>query len=410
MPRDPRRRRSRPRRRVRRRRLERDRARSPASSTPTRELVGVEAGGLGLESGQHGASVSRGVPGVLHGARSLFLQDEDGQILEAHSISAGLDYPGVGPEHAQLAAAGPGRVRLRHRRRGARRVPAARRSPRASCPRSSPRTRSAGSPARPGARCRRARPCSSRSRAGATRTRRRSPSASPASRCDVNARSAPAGPARRRAQAARPVRHRRARRRLARRRARRRRRRRRRGRDRHPVLRSGDGRPHDPGGVAARARPRRDARRASSPTPRTLDVDVPLVVMTYYNPVQPHGPRALRGRARATPASTARSSPTSRSTSSTAGPTPPTPPASRPCSSPRRPRPTTGCVAICERSRGFVYGVSLMGVTGERAALGDARRGEMGGGCKAVTDKPVLLGVGISNPEQAVEAAQSATA
>jgi tryptophan synthase beta chain len=69
-------------------------------------LIGVEAAGLGLESGKHGASVSRGVPGVLHGARSLFLQDEDGQILEAHSISAGLDYPGVGPEHAALAAAG----------------------------------------------------------------------------------------------------------------------------------------------------------------------------------------------------------------------------------------------------------------------------------------------------------------
>jgi tryptophan synthase beta chain len=69
-------------------------------------LIGVEAGGHGLESGQHGASVSRGVPGVLHGARSLFLQDEDGQILEAHSLSAGLDYPGVGPEHAQLAADG----------------------------------------------------------------------------------------------------------------------------------------------------------------------------------------------------------------------------------------------------------------------------------------------------------------
>jgi tryptophan synthase beta chain len=69
-------------------------------------LVGIEAGGHGLESGQHGASVARGVPGVLHGARSLFLQDEDGQILEAHSISAGLDYPGVGPEHAELAATG----------------------------------------------------------------------------------------------------------------------------------------------------------------------------------------------------------------------------------------------------------------------------------------------------------------
>src|SRR5215831_17729765 len=73
------------------------------------QLVGVEAGGLGIESGRHGASVSRGVPGVLHGSRSLFLQDEDGQILEAHSISAGLDYPGVGPEHAQLAATGRAR-------------------------------------------------------------------------------------------------------------------------------------------------------------------------------------------------------------------------------------------------------------------------------------------------------------
>jgi tryptophan synthase beta chain len=70
------------------------------------KLIGVEAAGLGLESGKHGASLSRGVPGVLHGARSLFLQDEDGQILEAHSISAGLDYPGVGPEHAALNAAG----------------------------------------------------------------------------------------------------------------------------------------------------------------------------------------------------------------------------------------------------------------------------------------------------------------
>ena len=69
-------------------------------------LVGVEAAGLGIESGKHGASITRGVPGVLHGSRSLFLQDEDGQILEAHSISAGLDYPGVGPEHAQLAAVG----------------------------------------------------------------------------------------------------------------------------------------------------------------------------------------------------------------------------------------------------------------------------------------------------------------
>jgi tryptophan synthase beta chain len=72
-------------------------------------LVGVEAGGLGLESGHHGAAVARGVPGVVHGMRSLFLQDEFGQVLEASSISAGLDYPGVGPEHAQLAASGRAR-------------------------------------------------------------------------------------------------------------------------------------------------------------------------------------------------------------------------------------------------------------------------------------------------------------
>ncbi len=82
-------------------------------------LVGVEAGGLGLDTGRHGAAVSRGVPGVLHGARSLYLQDEEGQILEATSISAGLDYPGVGPEHAHLATTGRARVPLRHRRGGA---------------------------------------------------------------------------------------------------------------------------------------------------------------------------------------------------------------------------------------------------------------------------------------------------
>ncbi len=65
-------------------------------------LVGVEAGGFGLETGKHSASINAGQVGVLHGMRSFFLQDEDGQILTTHSISAGLDYPGVGPEHAYL--------------------------------------------------------------------------------------------------------------------------------------------------------------------------------------------------------------------------------------------------------------------------------------------------------------------
>ena len=65
-------------------------------------LIGVEAAGEGIETGKHSASLSQGVPGVLHGNRTYLLQDEDGQIAETHSVSAGLDYPGVGPEHAYL--------------------------------------------------------------------------------------------------------------------------------------------------------------------------------------------------------------------------------------------------------------------------------------------------------------------
>lgn len=70
------------------------------------ELVGVEAAGEGIETGRHGASITAGRPGVLHGTRTYLLQDRDGQVQEAHSISAGLDYPGVGPEHAYFADAG----------------------------------------------------------------------------------------------------------------------------------------------------------------------------------------------------------------------------------------------------------------------------------------------------------------
>lgn len=69
-------------------------------------LVGLEAGGDGVESGRHAATITGGSPGVLHGARSYLLQDEDGQTVESHSISAGLDYPGVGPQHAYLASIG----------------------------------------------------------------------------------------------------------------------------------------------------------------------------------------------------------------------------------------------------------------------------------------------------------------
>jgi len=69
-------------------------------------MVGVEAGGKGIDTGQHAASLNAGRPGVLHGNRTYLLQNDDGQIIEAHSISAGLDYPGIGPEHAWLHEAG----------------------------------------------------------------------------------------------------------------------------------------------------------------------------------------------------------------------------------------------------------------------------------------------------------------
>jgi tryptophan synthase beta chain len=66
------------------------------------KLIGVEAAGDGLDTGRHSASITRGSAGVLHGNRTYVLQDDDGQVIETHSVSAGLDYPGVGPEHAWL--------------------------------------------------------------------------------------------------------------------------------------------------------------------------------------------------------------------------------------------------------------------------------------------------------------------
>jgi tryptophan synthase beta chain len=74
----------------------------PYIDEPGVHLVGVEAAGEGIDTGRHAASLSAGSPGVLHGNRTYLLQDENGQIVETHSVSAGLDYPGVGPEHAWL--------------------------------------------------------------------------------------------------------------------------------------------------------------------------------------------------------------------------------------------------------------------------------------------------------------------
>jgi tryptophan synthase beta chain len=78
----------------------------PFLDEPSVRIIGVEAGGLGLDTPDHAASLAGGSPGVLHGNRTYLLQDDDGQIIEGHSISAGLDYPGIGPEHSYLRDAG----------------------------------------------------------------------------------------------------------------------------------------------------------------------------------------------------------------------------------------------------------------------------------------------------------------
>ena len=89
------------------------------------KIVGVEAGGKGLEGDEHCASMTAGSPGVLHGNRTYLLQNGDGQIKEGHSISAGLDYPGIGPEHSWLQGYRPRRICADHGRRGAGGLPAA---------------------------------------------------------------------------------------------------------------------------------------------------------------------------------------------------------------------------------------------------------------------------------------------
>jgi tryptophan synthase beta chain len=74
----------------------------PFLNDPSVAIYGVEAGGLGLHTGQHAAPLSAGIPGILHGNRTYLMADENGQIASTHSVSAGLDYPGVGPEHSWL--------------------------------------------------------------------------------------------------------------------------------------------------------------------------------------------------------------------------------------------------------------------------------------------------------------------
>ena len=122
---------------------------------PAVRLVGFEAGGDGVETGRHAATLTGGSPGVLHGAHSYVLQDEDGQTIESHSISAGLDYPGVGPEHASsTTSAAPSTAPS----------PTPRRWTRSRC---SPHARASSRPSSPRTRCGRARTRPASSGAGA---------------------------------------------------------------------------------------------------------------------------------------------------------------------------------------------------------------------------------------------------
>ena len=106
-------------RRLRRRRLQRDRAvHRRSSTTRTSRSTASSPAATGVDTGRHAATIHAGDSGVLHGARTYVLQDEDGQTIESHSISAGLDYPGVGPQHAHLAKTGRADLPARHRRRG----------------------------------------------------------------------------------------------------------------------------------------------------------------------------------------------------------------------------------------------------------------------------------------------------
>ncbi len=97
-------------------------------------MIGVEAGGDGIRDGEHAARFQGGKLGVLQGTKTWLLANDDGQIELTHSVSAGLDYAAIGPEHAYLRDAGPHRIRLRHRRRSARRLPALSPQSKASSP------------------------------------------------------------------------------------------------------------------------------------------------------------------------------------------------------------------------------------------------------------------------------------
>ena len=362
---------ARPRRRLRRRRLERDRHRSSRSSTTRRSALSASRpAGDGIETGRHGAPLTvGGRGGVLHGAYSAIMQDEDGQILEAHSISAGLDYPGVGPEHAWLRDSGRARyvgvtdaealeafqradaagghhpgARVLARARLAARLARGRRERR---PRLPVRARRQGPGRGPG-----------EARRGMTTGAERIAAAFAAAPRPRGADAVPDG----RLPGRRGVR---------RRRHRLRRRRRRPGRARRAVLRPAGRRPGDP----RRGHPRRSP--TAPPCHAVLEAGariaerVPVVLMCYANPLLARGTRALRRRARrARHQRPDRARPAARGVGRRARRVRRRR-RSRSCRSSRRPRRTRGWPSIGASARGFVYTVSVTGTTGERAPFED---------------------------------------
>ena len=235
-------------------------------------IYGFEAGGDGVETGRHAATIHAGERGVLHGARTYVLQDEDGQTVESHSISAGLDYPGVGPQHAHLADAGRATYHAGHRRRGdgrdgaagphrgdhpGDRVGARRRGRAAGSPKERQGADDPDQPVRPrrqghGHRDRVVRPRRARrGDGGARRERQRPPSRRPGPRAAPrwSATCRPASPtSRARSRRCTSMVDGRVRR----------------DRDRPALQRPGDGRPDDPGRRPAGARRRRPHRRRAS--------------------------------------------------------------------------------------------------------------------------------------------------
>ncbi len=365
------------------------------------ELVGVEAGGEGIDTPRHGAPLTvGGRAGILHGSRSAVLQDEEGQIVEAHSISAGLDYPGAGPQHAFLRDSGRARY-VAVTDTQALDAFSASRGPRASSRRSRPRTRSPGcsrrttasstSSASPAAATRTSPRCSAahehagrdRRAADRRRVRERVGTCRADAVPDGRLSDARAVAGDRRGVCAR---------------------RRRPARARRAIHRPARRRPGDPRGGHARARRRSERRRRARGRARARAERAGRADVLREHGLAPGVDAFVERLAR---------------TGACGLIVPDLPyeeagevlaaceahgvalvPLVAPTTPPERLR------AIGARARGFLYTVSVVGTTGERTALQDSFA-EVIVRAKACTEVPVALGFGISTPEHARQAADA---